>query len=260
MKYSVLIADDEPAAVKMIERIIETRSDNFKVCGLAYNGQEALEFANSHEINLLITDVNMPKKNGISLATDISRTKTGVETIIVSGYQDFEYVQGAIRANSCDYILKPITPKKLLEALSRAKSKLDNDYYRLAQEKEHQYEDLQKQCKENKNEKESMYRKITLYMQEHLNEELSVEAVCKKVGISQASLNRLFRQYGSDSFKEYLISLRIQEAKNILRNVPDISIKELAEQVGYNDQFYFSKVFKNIVGVSPSEYCETLLV
>lgn len=260
MKYQVLIADDEPAAVKMIEKIIKTRSDSFDVCGTACNGEEAFGFASNNQVDLIISDVNMPKKDGITFASEIKETKPEIETIIVSGYQDFEYVRGAIRANSSDYVLKPITPTKMLDALGRVKNRLDkayelknNEYYLLAKEKSKHFEELRNSCS-TKDEREKLYEEIVLYMQKHLKDDLSVEDICKTMGVSQATLNRVFRQYGQTSFKEHLTKLRIKEAIAILKNVPGISIKDLSEQVGYKDQFYFSKVFKMITGMTPSEY------
>lgn len=75
----------------------------------------------------------------------------------------------------------------------------------------------------------------------------------KSITISQATLNRLFRQYGETSFKSFLTKLRIEAATKILRTVPGISIKDVALEVGYNDQFYFSRVYKSFTGKNPSE-------
>ena len=62
MKYLVLVVDDEPASVKMIEKIIETRCDDFQVCKAAYNGVEALDYVINEDVDVIISDVSMPKK------------------------------------------------------------------------------------------------------------------------------------------------------------------------------------------------------
>ncbi|MBO6128580.1 MAG: response regulator [Pseudobutyrivibrio sp.] len=260
MKYLVLVVDDEPASVKMIEKIIETRCEDFQVCKSVYNGRDALDYAINKDVDVIISDVSMPKMNGLSLITGVKEIKPEIETIIVSGYQDFEYVRGAIRAESSDYILKPITPTKLTDAMSRVKDKLDkvyeqnnNEYYLMAKERSHKYETLKKECVD-KYDKEKLYEDITLYIINHIREELSVDVICKNMGISEATLNRLLKRYSGDTYKVFLRNIRIKEALNILRNVPGIPIKDLAYEVGFKDQFYFSKVFKSVTGVNPSEY------
>ena len=123
----------------------------------------------------------------------------------------------------------------------------------MAKEKSRQYGVLRKEYNE-KYDKGKLFEEIALYIRQHIKEDLSVDVICKNMGISQATLNRIFRQYANDSYKGYLTTIRIKEALIIMKNVPGISIKELAYEVGFNDQFYFSKVFKSIMGVNPSEY------
>ena len=260
-KYRTLICDDEPAAVKMIEKIISSRSEDFTVCKLAYNGKEALEFAGANPVDLVVTDVNMPVLDGISLVTELQKVRPETESIIISGYQEFEYVQGAIRANASDYVLKPVTPSKIMEALGKVKKKLDkeytlrnNDFYNLAKERNDHYEELRKINDETKVDRQKLFKDMTLYINKHIKEDIPVEQICKALGISQATLNRVIRQYAGESYKSYLTDIRIKEAINILDRIHDIPIKNLALEVGYNDPFYFSKVFRSYVGISPSEY------
>ena len=59
------------------------------------------------------------------------------------------------------------------------------------------------------------------------------------------------------NYSDYIASLRIQRAKELLQNEV-LSIQEIAEQVGYNDYFYFTKVFKKVQGISPSKYRKSL--
>ncbi len=262
-KYRALVCDDEPAAVKMIEKIIESRSEDFDVCGLVYNGQEALAFAGKNQVDLIITDVNMPLLDGISLITELQKVKPEMESIVISGYQEFEYVQGAIRANASDYVLKPVTPSKIIEALGKVKNKLDkeyalrnNEFFTLAREKKDHYEELKRQYNDTKIDKQKLFEEMTIYIHKHIKEDISVEQICKAMCVSQATLNRILRQYAGESYKSYLTTIRMKEAINILHRIHDIPIKNLALEVGYNDPFYFSKVFRNTTGVSPSEYVE----
>ena len=77
-------------------------------------------------------------------------------------------------------------------------------------------------------------------------------------GVSQTYLSRLFRKYTGLSFNQKLTELRMEKAKRIINENRDFYIREVAEMVGYQDQFYFSRVFRSYVGKSPSEYADEL--
>jgi len=92
------------------------------------------------------------------------------------------------------------------------------------------------------------------FLKGSISEHHSMPSVCKHFYLSQTYLNKLFRKYEHTSFNEYLTKLRICEAKEIMTRKPEIPLKDVASFVGYNDPFYFSKVFKSIVGVPPSDF------
>jgi two-component system response regulator YesN len=94
---------------------------------------------------------------------------------------------------------------------------------------------------------------IREYTKAHAAEALSLQLLCGHFGISQTYMSRLFRKYTGFSFINYLTSLRIEKAKGYLLN-KDALIKDAAALAGFNDQFYFSRVFRSVTGQSPSEY------
>lgn len=83
--------------------------------------------------------------------------------------------------------------------------------------------------------------------------DLSVEKIACKLGVSRATLCRAFSAELGTTPSKYLTNLRISRAKELFNTV-DTSIKVVAYSVGFQDQMYFSKVFKSIVGASPSDY------
>jgi YesN/AraC family two-component response regulator len=99
---------------------------------------------------------------------------------------------------------------------------------------------------------------IENYLKQNLSQPLSLKSVCARFGISQTYLSRLFRKYKNMSFNEYMTLSRIEEAKKLISDHPDMLLKDVAELVGYNDPFYFSHVFKSITGVSPSKYLSNI--
>ena len=97
---------------------------------------------------------------------------------------------------------------------------------------------------------------IEQYLKEHLSENLSLKNVSKEFGISQTYLGKLIRKYRDDSFSHYLTKIRMEKATSLMRERPEMYIKDIAEMVGYSDQLYFSRIFRSYMGMCPSDYME----
>ncbi|OHD82470.1 MAG: hypothetical protein A3J97_10600 [Spirochaetes bacterium RIFOXYC1_FULL_54_7] len=91
------------------------------------------------------------------------------------------------------------------------------------------------------------------YMQEHLAEDISLADVAEAVGTAPSHLSRLFSRYNGDTFVHVLCRLRIDTAKKLLRT-SQYRIKEVYTMVGFNDQAYFSRVFRKYEGTSPLDF------
>lgn len=491
--YQVLIAEDEPAAMEHLYHVIQNKCPGFLVAGTAEDGKSALEQMEYLRPDVLITDVRMPVMDGIFLIKRVKEKYPDVLTVIVSGYQEFDYAQSALRYGVCDYILKPVKPSVLQECMYGLGKRLDEYYYgmrnrmiqeicagtspspeqfgRIFSEKEYYVALLRRNClprrfaefrgveifsgkeeqmmvygrdemeslyicpsglllynsfyqfmmhvleKERKNsafytmvlrgkpiqakqlpemirqfyqtlnyrlvigkdqiirleedpeeeeriqrtdndslsrleylvkernqqeipgeiarcfarwtdeeytqlateekvrEMFSLFRradllkepvamceyfideafyyaenmqklaeniqqilcrnileegrtgkidtpgffhKIEEYMKDHLSEQLSPQKVCGVFGISQAYLSRLFRKYSTSSFSKRLTVMRVERAQQLMRENSELFIKDIAARVGYGDQFYFSRIFRSIAGISPTEYLETI--
>ncbi|MBQ7370760.1 MAG: helix-turn-helix transcriptional regulator, partial [Blautia sp.] len=88
----------------------------------------------------------------------------------------------------------------------------------------------------------------------NLSKAVSLQELCRTFGISQTYMSRLFRKYSGNSYSQYLTELRMNRAKELFQENPDSFIKDVAATVGYEDQFYFSRIFRSYTGKSPSEY------
>lgn len=92
------------------------------------------------------------------------------------------------------------------------------------------------------------------YIEENYHKiELSLQEVAHSIGISPNYLSRLLKQAEGYSFTEFLTMVRVKKAIKLMDN-PNLKLYEIAEKVGYNTQHYFSTAFKNVLGVSPTEY------
>ena len=98
-------------------------------------------------------------------------------------------------------------------------------------------------------------KKAQLYIEEHYAKDLMLDEVSRELQISPYYFSKLFKKRTGSNFIEYVTSVRMEKAKELLRNSSK-SIKEICREVGYADANYFSRTFKKNVGVSPSEYKE----
>lgn len=108
------------------------------------------------------------------------------------------------------------------------------------------------ESKENRHVSEAV-RQARQYIDEHYNEEISLNDVSKTVSISPQYFSTIFKEELGISFVEYIRMKRIETAKAMLKEKKH-SVKEVCYEIGYNDPNYFSRLFKRIVGVSPTEY------
>lgn len=115
---SILLVDDEPLVIKGIRIILERSHLPIDTIREAENGEEALSVIKEETPDILITDIRMPKMDGLELCSKIYKKcpKTGI--LIISGYDDFAYAQQAIKYGVREYLLKPVQKTELIKAIS----------------------------------------------------------------------------------------------------------------------------------------------
>lgn len=100
---------------------------------------------------------------------------------------------------------------------------------------------------------DSVVEEAKKYIRENYAKDISLDDVSGQVDVSPYYFSRLFREETGETFLEYLTSLRIERAKELMKDI-GISIKEVCAEVGYSDPNYFSRLFKKAVGLTPTEY------
>lgn len=125
--YTVFIADDEVSIREGLKCIIDWESLGFSICGEASNGSDALSEILSKQPDLVLMDIRMPKLQGIDVIVTAREQGFTGHCILLSGYSDFGYAQTAIRYNVDYYLTKPIDEDELLQAITKAKSLLDQE-------------------------------------------------------------------------------------------------------------------------------------
>ena len=238
MGLKLLIADDEDMIRNGIAKYIQLHTDRYEVIYTARNGQEALELILRHKPDLMLLDVQMPLKDGIEVMQDARRADALPVTIILSGYDEFRYAQQAVRYGARDYLLKPTRSSDILKKI--------ND---IADE-EFGVEQSEPEVREGKNYSIELAKD---YIEDHYFEPLTLNMVADKVGITPAYLSNLFSQHMRVTLIDYLNEVRIDHACVYLKQ-NYFKTYEIAYKVGYRDEKYFSKVFRKVKGMTPSEY------
>ncbi len=97
------------------------------------------------------------------------------------------------------------------------------------------------------------------YIDENYSKDISLDDISRLMNISPYYFSKLFKEKTGENFVEFLTRIRIDKAKELLKS-PDISMKEICSEVGYGDPNYFSRIFKKVVGVPPTEYRENVRI
>lgn len=126
-----LIVDDEARIRRGIERLVQSCGDEWEVVGTASDGLEALDYfeKTSGAVDLLITDVKMPEMDGLRLIQE-AKKRYSFHPLLVSGYDDFAYLQAAIREGALDYMLKPVDREQFRARMSDIRGIIAQDRYR----------------------------------------------------------------------------------------------------------------------------------
>lgn len=138
----VLIADDEIKVCRLISCLIDWEAMGLSVIGMVHDGLSAFRFIKEYTPDIVITDIKMPRYDGLELIKNAREYNSDIHFIIISGYSDFSYAQKAIKFGVEDYLLKPIKKKELELALNKLIMS-------------------QQQLENNRKEKEIMHRRIT---------------------------------------------------------------------------------------------------
>ncbi|MFR8237625.1 MAG: response regulator [Dorea sp.] len=242
--YKIFLADDEIWVIMGLKKLIEKIGAPFQVVGEASNGVMALEEIEKKKPDVLITDIRMPGMDGLELMKEIRKKKLDTKVVLVSGYAEFDYAQKAIRMGAVDYLLKPVEAETFAKMLENLEKMLDE---RGGKQEEQPEEILNPSALEN----------IVEEIQSRYNENITLTGFSEKHNISAGHLSNLLKERLGMSFSEYITAKRVQKAKELLAD-ERLSVEKVANEVGYKDYFYFTKVFKKAVGISPSKYRKNL--
>jgi len=250
--YKVLLVDDEELVVESLEGINIWKPEGFEVVDHAFNGRVAYEKILLTKPDVVFTDIRMPKMNGLDLMRKFCNAEDAPLFVVISGYAEFSYAKQAITLGALGYCLKPFEPDEISKLLCSIKVKLDEKFNK-TKEKKNEYVNEGIAPKDVDQMGGKVIYEIIQYIDRNFFKEISIHSISKDFFINPNYFCGLFKKTIGITFTEYITKCRITYAGDLLKN-SNYSISEISQKVGYNNLYYFTKMFKRINGISPSQF------
>ena len=125
--YKVLLVDDEYMITEGLKRLIPFDKWDMEVVATANHADDALDYVREHPVDIVISDVNMPDKTGLEMIGEMKELLPNSYYILLSGYQEFDYVKKAMNLNVVDYLVKPVDKVELERLLEKIASQLGEE-------------------------------------------------------------------------------------------------------------------------------------
>jgi len=249
--YKVIVVEDETMVRRGIILTINWAALDCVIAGEAANGEEGASLAERLSPDIIVTDVKMPRMDGVEMITKLRKEGCRAKFIILTAYGDFKYAHSALRLGVSDYLLKPLKDGDLEQAILHIRSQIE-------QGKETEAGEVLAPVllfHADKKSKNKYVAEAIRYIRMHYQENITISTVAEYLEISEGYLSRVLKKETDYTFTSYLTFYRMQVAMSLLKDCR-VKVYEVADQVGYSDTAYFSAQFKKLLGVSPSEYQE----
>jgi len=265
--YKLLVVDDQKIIRDGFIRMLQRDSRNKYQIYQADCGQEALKTALEVEPQIVVTDVKMPDYSGLELIRRLKTRLKGSKYVIISGYDNFSYAKEAIRLEVSDYLLKPINRADVAEVMDKLTSSLDSldtEANAVSEMVGLNNDDLNKPSGEklsigvdNTGNSSAQQKMIVEYAMDYVNKNfdknLSLTYISNLVSRNYSYFSNLFSTETGSNFCDYLRNVRIEKAKELLRDMRYM-VNDISRKVGYQDTVQFSKAFRKHTGMTPGQY------
>lgn len=223
----------------------------------ANDGNEALALIHEQQPDIIISDVTMPNCDGITLLQQVKNDNSTnhIPVILLTARTADPYITEAFEVGTDDYITKPFSMPHLIQKISniiqtrkRLEEKFVQNYLLGGQATE-------------TTERTRFLDQVLRIVEENLGcEDFGVQELTQAIGVSRSVLYRKIKQQTGLNLVEFINMVRLKKAAQILLSDSELSISEVAYQVGFNDPKYFSKTFKKFYKESPRTYIEKFSV
>jgi len=247
---SLLIVEDNVDIRIYLKQLLQ---DSYHIY-TASNGKEAITIAQNKNIDIIISDIVMPKMDGFELCKQIKQNaKTShIPFVIVSARTMIDAKIKAYKLGADAYLYKPFNEQELLLIIKNLllKQQQQISYFsNLLQLKTAHTQNI------GINKLDIDFIKAIQEYALHKNQNLSIDELAKKLATSRTQLHRKIKALTGKSTTNYINYVRVEKAKNILITTT-LQISEIAYEVGFDSPTYFSKTFKKLESVSPKVFRE----
>ncbi|API93189.1 DNA-binding response regulator [Virgibacillus pantothenticus] len=237
----VLLASPEQADRILLKQIFSEHFFNVTFLDDALSAEEAYTRSLEQQPDMLILDVSESSDEIFQYKTNIVKRHPNIKVILLDNEENFKHIQTAIRCGAVDYLVKPLKAEECKSAIHRAILAL-NQVSLLHYERKSVTDTI----------KESAAQMMQ-YVHEHYHEEINLDSLARFMHLNKSYVSRFFKETVGMSFVSYLRHYRIEQAKKLLRTT-DLTVTEIAEQVGYLDLTYFSRIFKKETNYTPNAF------
>ncbi|HHU78331.1 MAG TPA: response regulator [Clostridiales bacterium] len=250
--YRLLIVDDESSICEGLKKLIDWEKFKIGYIQTAESYSEAIEKGIEFRPDIVLLDVCLGEMRGFQVIDKLNSLGLESVYIMISGYDEFEFVREAIRPEVRDYLLKPIQQDKLEQLLVKIlhddfgediENGRDDDYNSILNRR---YSDLS-----------GVVNIILSKVEESYGSDLSLKTIANDIKMNNVYLGQLFYKETGMKFTDYLKAYRMLKAKELIQNTPD-KIVYIAKTVGYANLNYFYYHFREFFGMAPTELRENI--
>lgn len=243
----IVIADDEYLERDVFKRVI-SGIDGARVVGEGNCGRLAVELCAAMRPDLVFVNCGMGGIDGFEAAKRIRRANKEITIVMTSASERNFSLRRLNELEINDFLLKPIRPSRLENTIRKYLRKgllADAETIPPRKKKNLRFYPNQIMCKE--------ITRALIYIDNNYNRDISLQSAAELVSLSSYYFSRLFKKEVGVNFSDFLKLKRLNSAKRMLADT-DKSIMEISLSVGYQEQSYFSKVFKKATGQTPRDY------
>lgn len=248
--YRVLLIEDDAAMRFLYKKMKIWTEKGFQIVNEAANGRDGLALLEKNRYDLVITDIRMPFVDGIELLR--SMKEKGNDTIVVfsSSYNEFEYARQGMILGAFDYILKPVQEMQLGRVLERVQEKL-------AEQQSFDY--LDSVVKEalsmldHPPASERFASQCGSFLSANYRNGVTMEEMADALGYNKDYFGKLFQQNFGVHFHRFHNMVKVCYAKELIRT-GNYKAYEISDMLGFASVDYFTRIFKDIAGITPSAY------
>ena len=250
-KHSILIVEDN----KDIKELIFSEFCEMYHIYDASDGKEGLRMAIEKKPSLIISDVMMPEMDGIELCRKIRNNDQTmlIPIILLTALNSVKQQIEGLEHGADAYITKPFDIDYLKAQIERLITDKENRKKQMVTiDQTESTQQLNGESYDNK-----FLIKLGDIINEHLDDtELSVDFLCRKIGLSRTHLNRRMRELVGESPASYIRQLRLHKSMHLIKE-RNLSISEIAFKVGFSSPSYFSQAFREYYGLTPKDFINT---